>query len=495
MMTRTPSGRAWFIAGLVAAIVQASVTADAAVVASWQFEASDFLADSSGNGHTLIAGKAGSMPTASTDVSGSAGGSGSAYFDGSNGWIKTPATLNLSSYDAIRISAWIKPEGANTGVLWEHGANVNTVTGGFDAVVNDGGYGYATAALNVASAGFNADRCSPAQNAWQKLTVEYNRFASVPADNCKMYLNGTKVNDSGWTTYGMPPFINGILNVGARQGGSYYFNGKIDNLTIEDITPPPPALPRPTKLYILAGQSNAVGQYAYNNQLPADLQTSQDNVSLYVNSSWQTLAPGRGWLTSNFGPEVTLGHDLAAALPGERVGLVKYAVGATALHDYWKAGTGPGYVALLQTVRDAIAALGPGETPEIAGLAWMQGESDAIDNMGTHYQTNLTDLIRQLRIDLGLPKLKFAIGQIHHDWPGDPLDVMAAQAAVSALDPFAPLVYTDDLSLTGGHYNAAGQMTLGSRFASALVPEPASFVLLSLAVGFGFLYYIWPRNK
>ena len=98
-------------------------------------------------------------------------------------------------------------------------------------LLNDGGYGYATAALNVASAGFNVDRCSPAQNAWQKLTVEYNRFASVPADNCKMYLNGTKVNDSGWTTYGMPPFINGIFNVGARQGGSYYFNGKIDNLT------------------------------------------------------------------------------------------------------------------------------------------------------------------------------------------------------------------------------------------------------------------------
>ena len=131
-MTRTPSGRAWFIAGLAAGDhTGVCGRPTPAVVASWQFEASDFLADSSGNGHTLIAGEAGSMPTASTDVSGSAGGSGSAYFDGSNGWLKTPATLDLSSYDAIRISAWIKPEGANTGRFsGSTEANVNTVTGG-----------------------------------------------------------------------------------------------------------------------------------------------------------------------------------------------------------------------------------------------------------------------------------------------------------------------------------------------------------------------------
>lgn len=479
------------------AMIGVAQTAQAAVIADWRFESTNFLGDSSGHGYSLVAGTTESMPTQASDVSVLAGGAGSVYFDGVDDWLQAAKAIDLSSYNAIRVSAWIKPESSNSGILWEQGPTLLKTSGSINAVVNDGGY--AKAAICTSGSGsYVVDKYSTTQNTWQQLAVEYRRNVAG-SNSVQVYLNGAKVGADSTAAVVYPAFLNGTLNIGARQNAGSgtpgdYFAGKIDELKIEDISTST-QLARPTKLYIVAGQSNAVGQYAYNSQLPASLQEPQDNVSIYSGSAWQTLAPCLGASSAEFGPEVTFSHDIAAAFPNESVGLIKYAVGATSLWEDWKAGasvatSGPQYQGLLQAVQSAIAALGPGETPEIAGFVWMQGESDAIEGHGTQYSANLTNFIQRLRTDLGLPDLEFAIGQIHHNWPGDALDVMQAQEAVCAVDPLAHLVYTDDLSTYSRHFDAAGQMALGSRFAAVLTPEPASFALLATAAVFGGLFCV-----
>lgn len=482
------------------ALVGAATAAEAVVIADWQFESGSFLGDSSGNGYTLVPGITGSTPTQSTDVSALAGGAGSASFDGVNDWLQTAKAIDLRSYNALRVSAWIKPESSTVGVLWEQGPTILQNAGSINAVVNDSGYAKA-AICTSASGSYAVDKYSTTQNTWQQLAVEYRRNVTG-SDSVQVFLNGAKVGADSAATVVYSSFLNSTLNIGARQNAGSgspgsYFTGKIDELKIEDISTST-QLARPTKLYIVAGQSNAVGQYAYNSQLPSSLQTPQDSVSIYCGSSWQALAPGLGASTSQFGPEVTFGRDIAAANPDENIGLIKYAVGATSLWEDWKAGataatSGPQYLGLLQAVENALASLGTGETPEIAGIVWMQGESDAIEGHGAQYGANLTNFIKQLRADLELPDLEFAIGQIHHNWPGDPLDVMQAQAEVCAADPLTRLVYTDDLSTYSRHYDTAGQMELGSRFAAALAPEPTSFALLATAAIFGGLFCAWPR--
>ncbi|MCH8154164.1 MAG: hypothetical protein IH786_02685 [Proteobacteria bacterium] len=93
--------------------------------------------------------------------------------------------------------------------------------------------------------------------------------------------------------------------------------------------------------------------------------------------------------------------------------------------------------------------------------------------MALAYEQNLTDFIGAVRTQFGVPNLPFVIGQIHSKNTGPyKLLIQEAQLNVSLAVPNTALVYTDDLSLWGDllHYDSAGQLDLGSRFASAMIP-------------------------
>ena len=254
------------------------------------------------------------------------------------------------------------------------------------------------------------------------------------------------------------------------------------------------------KLYVLAGQSNAMGQSSWNSQLPAELQAPQDNVPIYYNGSWQSLQPGMGVSTDNFGPELMLGHDLAAAMPSQRVGLIKYAIGSTTLAKDWKAGataetSGPLYVGLLQTIQNAWKSLDASYQPEISGVSWMQGESDGLDGYGNQYEANLKSFITQLRTDLGDSDLRFGVGEILPIWSNSAL---IRQAQVNVGMSMANVEVFDTADLTTdipGHFDTASALTLGSRFASTMVPEPTSVVSLGLAIGWLGLWMACRRRR
>jgi hypothetical protein len=245
----------------------------------------------------------------------------------------------------------------------------------------------------------------------------------------------------------------------------------------------------PLKIYLLGGQSNMVGWASPSSDLPLPLQQPQADVMIYAGAEvdpayagyWSNLRPGFGLYRTYFGPEITFGRDMADKL-GEKIALIKHAKGDTNLyydwrpHDSGNGGAGYMYAGFTDTVANALASLDPNYEPEIVGMIWMQGESDAFRSDGLMkalaYEENLTNFIQSVRSDLGMPDLPFMIGQISDAsiWTYGDI-VQQAQFNVSQTVSNTALVVTTDLGLTdvyNQHYDSNGIMTLGTRFAESM---------------------------
>jgi hypothetical protein len=265
--------------------------------------------------------------------------------------------------------------------------------------------------------------------------------------------------------------------------------------TGEDSASPPP--PPTVQVYLLAGQSNMDGAGEVIS-LPADLRVAQEDVWIYWSGipTWRGLVPSSNWTTgwgTYFGPEVTFGRTLADASDGTQIALIKHAVGGTALSDFWYPGEsaedpsrGAGYTQFTDTVTAALSDLEALElTPEIAGMIWMQGESDAFDVASAEaYQSRMTAFIRRVREDVATPSLPFSMGLIDCESMCPYRDtIRAAQTAVASADLWVSTIETDDVGSYVHdpiHYHGIGQRVMGQRFAQALlgtersaVPQPA----------------------
>jgi len=241
-------------------------------------------------------------------------------------------------------------------------------------------------------------------------------------------------------------------------------------------------------VYLLGGQSNASG-FGQVDSLPPALQISQEDVRLYWSQEpwWKPLSPASEYTSgaqAYFGPEVTMGRALADASPDVPVVLIKHTVGGTDLQGFWNPSTGPeepdvgpGYRVFYQTVVAGLEALeAEGWAPEVKGMAWMQGEADALmEGAAATYEENLTAFIGRVRDDVGAPEMPFVAGLI--DCRGlCPFreDVRAATLAVAASSSLVQAIETIDLGTypyDGWHYQGTGQRVLGTRFAAAFAGE------------------------
>lgn len=284
----------------------------------------------------------------------------------------------------------------------------------------------------------------------------------------------------------------------------------------------PPASRAEVPLFIFAGQSNMVG-YRTDVADLSDLQPAlQPDVFFYgPNDDGQTWAPihlaeqptqitqtvsGHG-----FGPEASVGEILVNSGRFPRVALVKYAVNgapnasfiaspadarqghyAPGIARSWSPsvrGAADGtslYDGLLQRVREARQAYEKqfGEKTYIAGLFWMQGESDACDPYSASiYAKNFRAFITALRTDLDAPKMPVIFGRIRHSgaFPADQVvraqqDILVAPSSPDYL-PHSRLVDTDSMQLhtqvapdSGDgsvHYSSRGTWHLGQAMAGA----------------------------
>lgn len=208
-----------FVASLIVAACLAS-TAYATVIADWQFNGDNFLADSSGNGHTLSS--AGAVSQVDNAAS-------------FNGGVLS-ANIDLTPYRKVTIS-W-EQNGNTSGdhIVYEHSSDYNSHTGAVLGLVG-------SANLSCGAGVYNIDAYSVGSGA-QSFSVQYNLDAANVGDIVKVFQGtgeiGTADLGAGHQSAAPASFINAVFSIGGRQTGAFSFIGTIDNFKIEGTMVPEP---------------------------------------------------------------------------------------------------------------------------------------------------------------------------------------------------------------------------------------------------------------
>ena len=235
-------------------------------------------------------------------------------------------------------------------------------------------------------------------------------------------------------------------------------------------------------VFLLAGQSNMVGQ-GTTSELPPQYRRSPRNVSFYFNGYKTNLNRFK-----HFGPEIGFAHEIAKRYPHSKIKLIKFAVGGTSMfawHPNWNAAkanstrnasAGALFKKLIKTAKIPFDE----ENSVFAGVLWMQGEQDAKYPIAAkQYANNLSSFVKALRLELKAPTVAFLLGKVNPPielFPSAPT-VQSAQNLAQRRIMNCHLVKTADLSKRNDllHYNTAGQLELGKRFARVFARSGARF--------------------
>jgi len=236
-------------------------------------------------------------------------------------------------------------------------------------------------------------------------------------------------------------------------------------------------------LYVVAGQSNAIGWGTDGAQLAPDAGDADIKFFYRIGDRFDTLVSTSESVTTLqpqtaafrmspptvFGIEMGMARTLRAA-GRTNMAIVKVAYGGTDLYSQWNPNTAN---SLLRILQDNISTASiqwnqAGYRVRIAGFFWMQGEWDAKDpTKAAAYLTNLRQLVATARAVSGNEYLPFVVGRITPNWPYA-TTVRAAQDQLATEDAYVRVVNSDDLPKSdSAHYNSAGEYTLGSRMGSA----------------------------
>lgn len=239
---------------------------------------------------------------------------------------------------------------------------------------------------------------------------------------------------------------------------------------------------RPVKLFLLGGQSNMDG-CGRGEELPGMFRSHPKNVVTWDNrkKTWVGLTKDSMAIArrQQFGPEMAFAHRLAKTYPNHTIALSKTSAGGTKLHTQWTPGKGM-YQRFIRNFRNATAQLEEaGLEYEVAGMLWMQGESDSETvEMAEAYEANLKLLVADVRKQTGQDKLPIVMGRISSSllkktpWNFDQAKtVQAAQEAVAAQDEHVYIINTDQLSTRkdNTHFDTKAQLTLGGQMAGIMI--------------------------
>jgi len=253
------------------------------------------------------------------------------------------------------------------------------------------------------------------------------------------------------------------------------------------------AAPKPVRVFILAGQSNMQGQGMVSSLAEMKVEKPGTLASMlkdpakapllkhWVNAKgewveeredvwvWDVnefgsrhgrLEFGYGWNLGSrmwFGPEMQFGHLLGNHFDNQ-VLIIKTAWGGRDLYKDFRppssGGTvGPFYTQMVATVSMVLGDLKQqfsdyeGGGYELSGLVWWHGWNDFCSpEIGAPgYETNLVNLINDLRLDLKIPRLPVVIGEFTGPWGADckepaAVTIRNAQQAVAARPEFGGTV-------------------------------------------------------
>lgn len=248
-------------------------------------------------------------------------------------------------------------------------------------------------------------------------------------------------------------------------------------------------------VYLIAGQSNAVGCTNINT-LPEGFKGEVfDRITLYHEGNFcptyygklnKGVRLGMGCNEDHIGIEYGMAKYFQENTTNE-IALIRYGYGGSNLYLDWQprflwkdepsfiSQYGFSYKIWAQTVVNGLNKLmEKGYLPEIKGLAWMQGESDAdkTEEIANNYYDNLCDLIFSMRTELRIPDLPVAIGEISTQTNIAPwADIVRKnQLKFTENDENSILVSTKDIPAgkDGLHYDGIEDIKLGMRFAEKL---------------------------
>lgn len=242
----------------------------------------------------------------------------------------------------------------------------------------------------------------------------------------------------------------------------------------------------PVDVYLIAGQSNAVGGarvaalesaevrrayggapepigFAQEINCPTD--GSGDPCAL--STGWQELTPRDG----SFGIELSAGRRLRERFGADLV-LLKHATNGSSLFRDWESS---GDADLLWVYLNAFLDQRLAELPvgsRVAGLFWIQGNADAkVATAADEYADNLSWLVTRLRQERGC--VPVVLDRLHAATVYPYRDVVRAeQEGMPLLFDDVVVVDVDDLALRAGdppqHYTADSFIELGRRMADAM---------------------------
>lgn len=232
------------------------------------------------------------------------------------------------------------------------------------------------------------------------------------------------------------------------------------------------------KVFLLGGQSNMNGTGSkaselispYNNPIPyAEIWNLIEKQWVPLPQIGIVYGPAKQTIAA-FGPEISFAHSIEKSYPDSDIWLIKYAANGSALYNDWAPNKGRKYIGFMSTVKEALADLNAKNIKyEIAGMLWLQGESDAKEQKGKEYKKNLLAFIKHMRAELNTPKMPFVIARVRNHY-GKGIQakmVRDAQEYVANNNANVEWFDTDDCGslVKGGHYSSVGLIEIGKRFA------------------------------
>lgn len=251
---------------------------------------------------------------------------------------------------------------------------------------------------------------------------------------------------------------------------------------------------QPLRVFIFAGQSNMVGADSKVRDIDrfppyVGLGKPQQKVRFSYcigrenktrSDGWTQLQPIRGMV----GPELSFAREVGRHIDAP-IAIIKCAAGGTHLGGDWNPDQPSGfklYPMTLKWIRAALADLKrQGLRYRIEGFMWHQGENDMFKpGYMEQYGANLKNFLASWRRDLGVPDLRFYIGELCTKtiWGMDLRSRMYAisrgQRAVTEADPHAFYIPTSHVGVEIGggvglhyHYGTLGQLQHGVNYARA----------------------------
>jgi len=243
---------------------------------------------------------------------------------------------------------------------------------------------------------------------------------------------------------------------------------------------------KPLKVFLLAGQSNMEGQAVVDLE-GKDYNQGQGTLAMLLRDPakaplfkhlkdaqgkwtvrddvWVRYRRERGPLLAgplgigftvyggshHFGPELQFGHVIGDRIENQ-VLLIKTAWGGKSLYKDFRPPSSGGevgkyYTLMIAQVREALANLKtdfPGYDSrgyELAGFVWYHGWNDGVNPKAVpEYETNLVNLIKDVRKELNAPRLPMVIGELTGPWiqaPPEWTKLRQAQASAATRPEFA----------------------------------------------------------